>query len=316
MSDIQQDLETNLCRIAQFGANLADAYSCFIFLPHNFPRIEKSSIPQQLELYGYHSLSTKVLHHAVIPSGTGLIGWVSKHKKSIHVSPFEHDSRTLGIYSDDEELKSFIGIPIDLSIINNNFQLAGVLACDSKKSFAFSKLQGKLLENLSLEISNSLSLICSSHIQSRSSNSWDSFIVETLEFISNLGTSASEVLRLELRGCDILESKKGTRHSSELLDQLYRLIEQSLPPHFPFIKLPNGDSVIVSDNMMSAFCENKILAMCDHLKMKQAGLDIIFHRIPLKNKVSRVSDLDKFFGNQVLTREAQTGENVYEFRLA
>ena len=316
MADLEEDLDTNLCRIAQFGANLADAYSCLIFLPRNFPRSENSKHDKQLELYGFHSLSTKILKHALIPSGTGLIGWVAKHKRSIHVSPFEHDSRTLGVYKNDEELKSFIGIPIDLSRINKSLNMHGVLACDSKKSFAFSKLQGKLLENLSDEISNTLSLICSSHNQGRASNSWNAFITDSLNFISSLGTSSSEVIRLELKGCGSLESKTGTKQSSQLLDQLHRLIEQSLPPHFPFLKLPHGDSVIVSDNMMSAYFENKIIAMCEHLGIKEAGLSVAFHRIPLKNRVSRVSDLEKFFDSQVLREAEDNGENIYEFRLA
>jgi hypothetical protein len=109
--------------------------------------------------------------NAKIARGNGLIGWVAKHNRSIHVSPFERDSRTLGIYSEDQQLKSFIGIPVNLGAGNPSGGASspsaggeesanvGVIACDSKKSFAFSKLQGKLLEDLAAEVSNTVRLI-------------------------------------------------------------------------------------------------------------------------------------------------------------
>lgn len=241
---------------------------------------------------------------------------MAKHKRSIHVSPFEHDSRTLGVYKVNEELKSLIGIPIDLSRINSSINFNGVLACDSRKSFAFSKIQGKLLENLSDEISNTIYLLCSSNQNDKSSNCWHSFLNETLNFVSSLGTSSSEIIRIELRNVSKLESKLGTKHTCTLIDQLYRLIIQSLPPHFPFIKLATGDSIITSDNMMTAYIENKILAIAEHLKLLGSGLEVFFHKIPLKNKVSRASDLEKFFDSQVLKYQEQSGDNVYEFRMA
>ena len=104
-------------------------------------KLKKKSIT--LELAGFHTLSNDIISNCVIPKGDGLIGWVSKHKQAIHVSPFERDSRTLGTYSRDQSLKSFIGIPVQIPV-GSQLQY-GVIACDSKKSYAFSETPGQTL---------------------------------------------------------------------------------------------------------------------------------------------------------------------------
>jgi transcriptional regulator with GAF, ATPase, and Fis domain len=66
---------------------------------------------------------------------------VAENKSQITVCPFENDATTLMYYSREQELKSFLAVPIFSSVR----ELIGVLACDSKKSYAFPKLAEKVL---------------------------------------------------------------------------------------------------------------------------------------------------------------------------
>jgi hypothetical protein len=57
------------------------------------------------------------------------------------------------------------------------------------------------------------------------------------------------------------------RHS----EQFYRLVEQALPPHFPVIRLPQGDILIALDTMMSAFFSNKIQGLIKNMNEKNSA---------------------------------------------
>lgn len=265
-------LRDDLCRLARFGANLADAFSCFIFLPHDaLQAIDPDSrsirtTGDDLVLMGHHTLSSDILIEQPIPPGYGLIGWVASNHRSIHVSPFDRDSRTLGVYSEDQQLKSFIGIPIILSSSSTGEKrTSGVIACDSKKAYAFSKIQGKLLEELSWEVSTVVRLYRKVAKASSRDSSWERFIHQGRELAHALGASAIEVVRLRLRNFGELESRLGTAGAIGLISQVHRLIEQTVPPHFPMYRTPTGDLILCVDNMMSGYFENKIHALCEHI---------------------------------------------------
>lgn len=263
-------LNNDLQRLSRFGANIADAYGCYIFLPG-------TGSDSDIVLAGFHSLSNDVVKNCRIEIGHGLIGWVAKHKRSIHVSPFERDSRTLGLYHNDQALKSFIGIPI-LYQTSEQQPAAGVIACDSKKSFAFSKLQGKLLEDLACEISFHLRLTAKANESSAMKNSWQQFLNLSARLAESLGRDSIEVLRIKLENHYELEKKLGTGRALAMAEQIIRLIEQSLPPHFPSLRLTNGDFIVAVDNMMTSFIENKILALCEHCAQNIGGrnLGVVF----------------------------------------
>jgi len=269
-------LRDDLCRLARFGANLADAYSCFIFLPHDaLSEIDPDSRSMRtkgddLIMLGHHTLSSDVLIEQPIPPGYGLIGWVASNHRSIHVSPFDRDSRTLGVYSEDQQLKSFIGIPIILSSASlGEKRTSGVIACDSKKAYAFSKIQGKLLEELSWEVSTVVRLYRKVAKAASRDSSWDKFLSQGRELVHVLGANSVEVIRLKLRNFSQLESRLGTSGATSLISQVHRLIEQTVPPHFPMYRTPTGDLILCVDNMMSSYFENKIHALCEHIS--QAG---------------------------------------------
>lgn len=319
------NLKRDLCRMARFGANITDSHSCFIFLPPHIvePEGSTSSNSQVLHLGGFHSLSNDVIEQCRIESGSGIIGWVAKHHQSIHVSPFEHDSRTLGIYRNDQRLKSFIGIPVPLDFtVTGSNSLCGVVACDSKKSYAFSKLQGKLLEDLAFEIANSLRLTLFYLTHADQNSSWRDFMVKAQALVEALGRNSVEVMRVRAMNLDELEQERGTVAATELLDQLFRLIQQGLPPHCPSYRLPQGDIIIVLDNMMASFYQNKIETFAEHLRSGGAKLEFHFKRQSFRRLRQRTAPLEDLiqatgFGERkpVITL-SQTIEADYEHRRA
>ena len=269
---------STLCRMARFGANLSDAHSCFVFFPSTVVgALEPGLVPPQsspdgLVLSGYHSLSPEVIPHCEVPRASGLIGWVASHSRAIHVSPFELDSRTLGIYATDQQLKSFIGLPVVLQDPYDMLgsagippeHLTGVLACDSKKSFAFSKLQGKLLEDLSREIAASVALLIEQQGRAHPDVAWHSFLRRATELSRSISIGSLEIVRIVPNNFGLLERTCGTSAALIACEQIFRIVRQILPPHFPAVRLINGDIVMAFDNMMTSFYESRIRAVSSH----------------------------------------------------
>lgn len=114
-------------------ADLTESYTSAVFVTRADSR--------KLSVASAQTLSREFMHNAEIDFGSGLVGWTAENRVRISVCPFEHDSTTLLYYSKDQALKSFIAVPI----ITAGGLLRGVIACDSKKSYAFSKLAEKVL---------------------------------------------------------------------------------------------------------------------------------------------------------------------------
>ncbi|MBN8548301.1 MAG: GAF domain-containing protein [Deltaproteobacteria bacterium] len=327
---LQTNLRQDLSRLARFGANVVDAHSCFILAPSavlnqfaetvrlGSSNVDASYRTDVLEVGGFHSLSNSILPGALIPSDSGLIGWVAKHARAIHVSPFEHDSRTLGVYSSDQNLKSFIGIPVSFEHLSGDARLTGVIACDSKKAFAFSKLQGKLLEEFSFEVARIVNLSLEQMRAGAHEQTWGSFIQRAHQLSDALGMNSIEVLRVRASNFDDLEHQLGSAHAIEVVNQVERLIQQALPPHFPLLKLPNGDLLIVVDNMMTSFYETKINAVCGHVAVNKAKLQFEFTKRSWKDKGARNTSLEAMIAGTAASArpiELQQGM-MYEHRRA
>lgn len=326
-------LEKDLHRLAAFGLNITDAHSCFIFVP---PQILSSSQPAPiataesqppseslsfLEVGGVATLSQDVVDHCKIFLDSGLIGWVAKHSRSIHVSPFEHDSRTLGVYSADQQLKSFIGIPVALGEPDYTGRAphTGVIACDSKKSFAFSKLQGKLLENLAAEVANTISLHHRSQETGTPQTSWDAFLENACALGHSLGVLSLEIMRIRHTSFESLEQSLGTMKAIDITRQSHRLIQQALPPLYPSLILPNGDMVIALDTMMSTLIENKVRALCDHLSTESARIEFEFIKNPIRKRKERSVHLETLVvetAPKTVTKPQGETRLNYEYRRA
>lgn len=308
----------DLCRLAQFGANIADAHSCFVLLPAWVLMAQNGESPKSayLEIGGAHSLSNDIIFNAQLVPDNGLIGWVAKHKSPIHVSPFDRDSRTLGVYREDQKLKSFIGIPIKLTLdkMHQDNESTGVIACDSKKSFAFSKLQGKLLENLAAEVANTVSLSLRCFSGNVSNDNWQLFMSKAESLVDSLGRQSVEALRLKFTNFNDLEQRLGSAKAVELFEKTYRLIQQALPEHFPSYCLPNGDVIMLVDAMMGRFYENRFAAICSHITAQDNEPAFECLRSSFRDRQYRNASLGQLFAFQ--SSESITKGISYEYRRA
>jgi GAF domain-containing protein len=122
-------------QMAGLIANMTESYSVLIF--------EADNKLKTLRPFASHTLSRDILTDIEIGYGSGLVGWTAENRVRISVCPFERDATTLLYYGCDQALKSFIAIPV-LSARDGE-TLLGVIACDSKKSYAYSKMAEKLL---------------------------------------------------------------------------------------------------------------------------------------------------------------------------
>ncbi|NDC39297.1 MAG: GAF domain-containing protein, partial [Proteobacteria bacterium] len=213
------------------------------------------------------------------PLDAGLIGWVAKHGRSIHVSPFDRSSATLGVYTTDQELKSFIGVPVQIETQPESY---GVIACDSKKSFAFSKLQGKLLEELAEQVS------CVVHraIEKLSPSdgeplSWEAFLRSGAHLLEAVGADSLQLMRVKTLNVLELEKSIGIGGTLRLLSQVVRLIQQTLPPGTPISRLANGDILLAVDNMMVSFYESRFEALAAHCREHGHRALLSYERLPM-----------------------------------
>lgn len=263
----------DLLRLAKLSANLVEAHSSFIFLPQSLLKAcllnassnrahTESGANDLITLVASHSLCPGIIEGCSLSPEMGLIGWVARNHRSIHVSPFERDSRILGVYKDDQQLKSFIGIPVPLTKYSPN--VSGVLACDSKKAFAFTKLQGKILEEVGTEIGAVVSLHLKLNEARSSAPSWESFLNKGDQLIEALGIESTTAMRIRITNSHSIYQKLGTARAIRYFEQMYRLIGQSVPPHYPLYRTPTGEILIMLDNMMNDIYENKIIALSNH----------------------------------------------------
>ena len=133
-----ETLEQSLRHMAGLIANITESYTVAIFLADNQNRELVSS--------GVHTLSREFLPEVRIGFGSGLVGWTAENRVRISVCPFERDASTLLYYAQDQDLKSFIAVPILASNAKGTGDdLLGVIACDSKKSYAYAKIAEKIL---------------------------------------------------------------------------------------------------------------------------------------------------------------------------
>jgi|GEM_PF-1989455 len=292
---LNNSLKEDLKRLSRLAASLTDSHSCALFLPTGLVKAEpRPSKPtnkftstqpnplnkgsaielrrvidtqepsnfQSIDLVTAHSISDSLCRDCRIQVGNGLLGWVAQYGRPIHMSPFDGDSMTLGIYSESVQLKSLAALPIPIPFEATNDQRSyGVLMCDNTRSLSFTKQQIKHLEDLTTEISRLLFWALCKQDRASAGNSWDSFVARVEDLGAAIGNKSIEFLRLTSTSFPDIERVAGVSEAVKHSEQFLRLIEQTLPPHFPVIRLPQGDIVIALDNMMSAFFQNKVHAL-------------------------------------------------------
>jgi hypothetical protein len=211
----------------------------------------------------------------------------------MHIAPFESESSSLGIYSEPEQLRSLAALPVPMpSEYRDAESCFGVLVCDSKRATPFSKVQMKLLEDISTEISRLLFWALFKVPHSAVESSWESFLARTENLGTAIGVNSIEFLRVAMPCLSELEQCAGVSATVRMSEQFFRLVQQALPPHFPIVRLPQGEILIALDNMMSAFFKTKLHALAKHLAEEFKGFGVVIHSFAARAHRGRGLDID------------------------
>ena len=336
---LTSQLKEDLKRLTRLAANISESHTCALFLPtgllsssspsatHVTPQISGSPITttssgtielrrvvdspvasrlRSIEMVAAHSLALTLTRDCRIQVGSGLLGWVAEHGRPIHIAPFDAERSTLGIYTDSEQLKSLAALPVPMPAEYKDAQdCYGVLMCDSKRSLSFTKLQVKHLEDVTTEISRLLFWALFKRESTSLESSWESFAVRAESLGSAIGNDSVEFLRISLNSFAELEQQIGISGAVRLTDQFFRLVQQALPPHFPVVRLPQGDIVIALDNMMSAFFQNKIQTLIKHINDEQKGFGVSIDIFSTTLSRGRSFDIDSILQSKTITEKEQ-----------
>jgi len=127
-------LESEFENLIQLVSNVTDAFTAALFILEN----------ESLTFSAYHTLSRNFLHNIEIPIGHGIVGWVAKQGQAVNISHFSQDAQKLKFYDQDEQIKSFMAVPIKFE-----GKITGVLAVDSKNQYVFTEKVQKILTDFS-----------------------------------------------------------------------------------------------------------------------------------------------------------------------
>ncbi len=120
-----------LNHLIQMVSNFFDAHTAALLMANHDRSV--------LRLTAWETLSPHLVPGCEIKTGQGLIGWVAKEGKNLHVTRFSRDTKTLGIYSEDAHIKAFLAAPLPGS--------RGVIMVDSKNRYAFPEKKQRILNN-------------------------------------------------------------------------------------------------------------------------------------------------------------------------
>jgi hypothetical protein len=196
---------------------------------------------------------------------------------------------------------SFIAVPFMV-----NGYGWGVLTCDSLKPGAFTVLHSHLLHDFASEVSAVVELHLSA-TASEPENPWNNFKKDSQDLINALGAKTIALMRLTPANYQETERAIGMSNTIDMAEQLFRLFQQSLPPHFPMVRLPNGEVVIMLDRMMTSFYESKLTAVTRHVQFKGHSLQ---YRISSQSLPSSTTRHDGV--NMATKAELNPGSGVVE----
>ena len=127
-------LSVLLNQLVELTGNISNAYTIALY--------KVDTDKETLVLRHHISLSLNFDIDAKVKFGEGPIGSVAKSKQPFLVEDFEKNPTKICIYKKNENLKSFLAIPV----ISND--LEGVLIIDSKESYSFPAKQQKIITGL------------------------------------------------------------------------------------------------------------------------------------------------------------------------
>jgi GAF domain-containing protein len=138
---VNMSVARELNDITALLSNCLDAFTAALFVWDDRSKL--------LTLRSFHSLSKNIIPRLrFAPEDGGLVGWVAKKNQPLTIDHFDRDTKTLPYYQDDENIKSFLALPLE--------QGKGVLCVDSKRQYVFTTKHQKLLHGFAAIISNTL----------------------------------------------------------------------------------------------------------------------------------------------------------------
>ncbi len=114
-------------------ANLTEAFTAAVFL--------KDHDNKYLYPVAWHSLSRSFRSDEPIRLGEGLVGYVAKHGVPVDVDRYQQSSEATGLYSADEGIKAFVGVPMGEM---------GVLVVDTKTRQIFGEREKKTIKDFAV----------------------------------------------------------------------------------------------------------------------------------------------------------------------
>lgn len=242
---LESSTKGQLLKIVQSGSTIPNVLSSLLFLPIRYPEVTAAT---DLELSVSSSSIPNDLHAEQVEIGQGVIGWIAaQNRPRLYTDP---SKQSYSVYR-TTSVRSVIGFPVALN------GARGVVAFDSLKAYAFGKRHLTTLRDLSLEVSETLTTNVRAQLAMRPS-SWESFVKRGERLLEALGGDGVEMIRVQILNDTELLAAYGREVWEESQDRLLRLIEQTLPPHFPICRVPDGDIAILVDNLMSSFFKKKI----------------------------------------------------------
>jgi GAF domain-containing protein len=138
---VYMSVDRQLDDITALMSNCLEAYTAAVFVWDDRSKL--------FSLRAFHSLSKQIITNTQFSlENGGLIGWVLKNKQPLSVDHFDRDTKTLPYYRGDENIKSFLALPLKNS--------TGVLCVDSKRQYVFTSKDQKLLSSFATVIGNAL----------------------------------------------------------------------------------------------------------------------------------------------------------------
>jgi hypothetical protein len=257
-----------------------------------------------IELVAVHSYA-KLARDCRIQVGSGLLGWVADQGRPIHLSSFDVGSSTLGLYVNHEAIKSLVAVPITVTAAQDADmrEACGVLMSDSLRPDGFTNAHVKLLEQLASHISRLVQWVSSLAQVAQLDTSWEIFNQKSHQLGDAIGASSIEILRIGIDSCSELVRLGGVSAMIQLAEQFIRLTQQALPPHFPVVRIPNGDILVAVDSMMSGFFQQKIQTLALHLNTSSKPFSITIDSYSAKVNSHGRCDIDATLQQQPLSRK-------------
>jgi GGDEF domain-containing protein len=120
---------SRLDKLSQLVFNIYEAFTVAFFMREQ----------EQLRCLSAVTFATSFDRNKTIPVEGTLPGWVLKHNEPLIIPNFDKDMQTLGYYGADEDIKSFMGYPMEAE---------GVIVVDSKKKWVFTDKEKKIFGSL------------------------------------------------------------------------------------------------------------------------------------------------------------------------